>query len=85
MEEVRRKEARRDAAAREHLEKTCWLWRKNPEGWTERESGRWDELKDKPLVTSLASRCLVAIVAILRLKEMPDGTMSTIHTTYLFS
>ena len=54
VEEVRRKEARTDAAAREHLEKTCWLWRKNPEGWTERESDRWEQLKDKPLVTGLA-------------------------------
>ncbi|MGH9447257.1 MAG: ISL3 family transposase [Terriglobia bacterium] len=54
VEEVRRKEARTDAAAREHLEKTCWLWRKNPEGWTEKEGRRWEQLKDKPLVTGLA-------------------------------
>lgn len=31
VEEVRRKEARQDAQAREHLEKTCRLWRKNPD------------------------------------------------------
>jgi transposase len=54
VEEVRRKEVRQDAVAREHLEKTCWLWRKNPEGWTEKESRRWEQLKDKPLVTGLA-------------------------------
>ena len=54
VEEVRRKEARQDAQAREHLEKTCWLWRKNPEGWTARESERWTQLQDKPLVTGLA-------------------------------
>ena len=33
----------RDAQAREQLEKTCWLWRKNPEGWTDagkRSAGR---------------------------------------------
>ena len=54
VEEVRRKEARQDAAAREQLEKTCWLWRKNPEGWTEREAARWEQLQDKPLVTGLA-------------------------------
>lgn len=54
VEEVRRKEVRQDAVAREHLEKTCWLWRKNPEGWTEKESQRWEQLKDKPLVTGLA-------------------------------
>ena len=54
VEEVRRKETRQDAVAREHLERTCWLWRKNPEGWTEGEEERWEQLKDKPLVTGLA-------------------------------
>ena len=54
VEEVRRKEARQEAVARERLEQTCWLWRKNPERWTERQERRWDPLKDKPLVTGLA-------------------------------
>jgi transposase len=54
VEEVRRKEVRQDAQAREQLEKTCWLWRKNPEGWTEGQAQRWEQLKDKPLVTGLA-------------------------------
>lgn len=54
VDEVRRAEGRQDAAARAQLEKTCWLWRKNPEGWTEREAVRWEQLKDKPLVTGLA-------------------------------
>ena len=54
VEEVRRQEARTDASAREHLEKTCWLWRKNPERWTENESRRREPLHDQPLVTGLA-------------------------------
>jgi transposase len=54
LEEVRRKEARQDAQARRHLEQTSWLWRKNPESWTARDGERWDQLKDKPLVTGLA-------------------------------
>ena len=54
VEEVRRRETRQDGAAREHLERTSWLWRKNPERWTEREQERWEQLKDKPLVTGLA-------------------------------
>ena len=54
VEAVRRSEVRQDVQARAQLEKTCWLWRKNPEGWTERESQRWEQLKDKPLVTGLA-------------------------------
>ena len=57
VDEVRRKEARQDAVAKTHLEKTCWLWRKNPESWTEREERRWEQLKDKPLVTGWRMRC----------------------------
>ena len=54
VEAVRRAEVRQDVQARAQLEKTCWLWRKNPEGWTELETARWKQLKDKPLVTGLA-------------------------------
>jgi transposase len=54
VEAVRRTEVRQDTQAREQLEKTCWLWRKNPENWTDREAARWDQLKGKPLVTGLA-------------------------------
>jgi len=54
VEAVRRAEVRRDEQARAQLAKTCWLWRKNPEGWTAREAARWEQLKDKPLLTGLA-------------------------------
>jgi transposase len=54
VEEVRRKEARQDVQAREQLERTSWLWRKNPETWTQAEQERWAQLQDKPLVTGLA-------------------------------
>lgn len=54
VEEVRRKEARQDPEAREQMEKTAWLRRKNPENWTDGEERRWEQLKEKPLVTGLA-------------------------------
>jgi transposase len=54
VDEVRRAEARGDAAARAQLEKTHWLWRKNPERWTPREGQRWESLREQPLVTGLA-------------------------------
>ena len=54
VDEVRRKEARADASARAQLERSSWLWRKNPETWTAGEENRWVQLKDKPLVTGLA-------------------------------
>jgi len=54
VQEVRRQEVRQDAEAREQLHKSTWLWRKNPENWTEREASRWEQLQDKPLVSGLA-------------------------------
>jgi transposase len=54
VDEVRRKEARADDSARQQLEHSSWLWRKNPETWTAKEGDRWTQLKDKPLVTGLA-------------------------------
>jgi transposase len=54
VDEVRRKEMRVDAQARAQLERSSWLWRKNPEAWTAGEENRWVQLKDKPLVTGLA-------------------------------
>jgi transposase len=54
VDEVRRKEARADTSARQQLERSSWLWRKNPETWTTKEGERWTLLKDKPLVPGLA-------------------------------
>jgi len=54
VEEVRRKETQADTVAREQLAQTSWLWRKNPETWTAQQQERWEQLKDKPLVTGLA-------------------------------
>lgn len=54
VDAVRRLESKQDATARVQLERTSWLWRKNPESWTAKESTRWEVLKDKPLITGLA-------------------------------
>ena len=54
VDEVRRKEARADDSARQQLEHSSWLWRKNPETWTTKEGERWIQMKDKPLITGLA-------------------------------
>jgi transposase len=61
VDEVRRREARTDAAARAELARTSWLWRKNPETWTVREDARWEQLKDRPLVTGLAYAMRLAL------------------------
>jgi transposase len=61
VDAVRRREARTDAAARAELARTSWLWRKNPETWTVREDARWEQLKDRPLVTGLAYAMRLAL------------------------
>jgi transposase len=54
VEEVRRLESRSDAQAKRQLEKTRWLWRKNPENWTDKEGSRWGGLNAQNLATGLA-------------------------------
>ena len=54
VDEVRRLEDRADAPAREQSTRTRWLWRKNPESWTETKQARWEQLQAKPLATGLA-------------------------------
>ena len=55
-EEVRRKEVGPDAAARQQLEKTRWLWRKNRQGLTEKKSQRWEQLKKKAVGDRVGAR-----------------------------
>lgn len=66
VDKVRRKEARSEGPVREQLEQTRWLWRKNPENWTEREADRWESLRDKPLVTGLAYAMRLTLQGIYR-------------------
>ena len=35
--------------------------RKNPESWTEKERRRWEQLREKPLVTGLACSMLLQL------------------------
>jgi len=73
VDEVRRKEVRQNVVAREQLEKTSWLWRKNPDGWTDRESQRWEQLKDKPLVTGLAYAMRVELQRAYAATNLPQA------------
>ena len=66
VDKVRREEARSEGPVREQLEQTRWLWRKNPENWTEREADRWESLRDKPLVTGLAYAMRLTLQGIYR-------------------
>jgi transposase len=67
VEQVRREEARGGVEIKEQLKKTAWLWRKNPEHWTEREERRYEALADKPLVTGLAYAMRLELQAVYKM------------------
>jgi transposase len=54
VDKVRRAEAQSSASAGTVLAKTRWLWRKNPQNWTEKEALRTVELEEEHLQTALA-------------------------------
>lgn len=54
VEKVRRIEAQASEAARKSLSKTQWIWRKNPENWTDKEAVRMSELEGEHLMTATA-------------------------------
>jgi len=78
VDEVRRAETRQDAQAREQLERTSWLWRKNPESWTAKESDRWVQLKDKPLVTGLAYSMRLELQKAFSLPQVFDAAFEPV-------
>jgi transposase len=71
VEEVRRLESRGDAQAREQLAKTQWIWRKNPENWTEKEGRRWEQLDVQNLATGLAFQMRLVLQDIYQ-EEQPS-------------
>ncbi len=66
VEAVRRLEARSDPETRRRLEKTQWIWRKNPENWTPKEQDRWTDLSGQHLATSLAYQMRLVLQDIYR-------------------
>lgn len=54
VEKVRREEARSSAMKAAVLKKTQWIWRKNPENWTDGQALRMDDLEREHLLTAKA-------------------------------
>lgn len=52
--DVRTAESRVSAEHRQRLERTRWLWSKNPENWTRKEAQRWEAMARERGVTGLA-------------------------------
>ena len=53
-DQVRRAESQLDSQSQERLERTRWLWRKNPENWTAKEAARWESMAKERGATGLA-------------------------------
>ena len=54
VDKVRRAETQASNWAQNWLAKTQWIWRKNPENWTEKEALRTAELEQEHLLTAKA-------------------------------
>jgi transposase len=68
VDRVRRAERRRgEAGAREQLQQTQWLWRKNPENLTEVEQVRLARIDQQHLATAKAYQMRLALQDIYRL------------------
>jgi transposase len=66
VDEVRREE-RSQPDRGELLAKARWLFRKNPENWTEKEEARWEKLAQENLATGLAYQMRLVFQGIYKL------------------
>jgi transposase len=64
VDKVRRLESQSSVAAEHSLAKTRWLWRKNPENWTEKEALRTVELEQEHLQTATAYQMRLVLQSI---------------------
>ena len=51
---IRKIESRADAGKRDQLERTQWMWLKNREKWTEKETLKWESVALERCVTGMA-------------------------------
>lgn len=72
VEKVRRLEAQGGGEAPSWLKRTQWIWRKNPENWTESEALRTVELEKQHLLTATAYRMRLVLQGIYQRRQ--EGT-----------
>jgi transposase len=72
VEKVRRLEAQASGWAQGWLAKTQWIWRKNPENWTENEALRTVELEKQHLLTATAYQMRLTLQGIYECRS--EGT-----------
>lgn len=67
IEQVRRREIRKDQYVWYSLNKSQWLWRKNPENHTPEEQERWDKIKQRKLCTAKAYQMRLVLQEIYKI------------------
>jgi transposase len=65
-DDVRKAESRLNPEHQQRLERTRWLWRKNPENWTRKEAQRWEAMAKERGVTGLAYEMRLVLQEIYR-------------------
>lgn len=65
-DKVRKSESRLNPESQERLERTRWLWRKNPENWTAKEAQRWEGMAKERGATGLAYEMRLVLQDIYR-------------------
>ena len=49
FDQVRKAESQADAGKRDRLERTPWVWLKNPVNWTEKKGLKWESMALEPV------------------------------------
>lgn len=73
VEKVRRLEQTLSGLMGKHLKKTQWLWRKNPENWTDQEALKIRELERENLSTALAYQMRLILAGIYQCETIKDA------------
>jgi transposase len=68
--QVRKVERRSDAGKRELLERTRWMWLKNPANWTEKEANKSESMALERWVTGLVYEMRLVLQPIYQLKDV---------------
>lgn len=72
-DQIRKAESALNAESQERLERTRWLWRKNPENWTAKEAKRWEAMAKERGTTGLAYEMRLVMQDIYRCYEVKEA------------
>lgn len=72
-DQIRKIESRADAGKRDQLERTRWMWLKNRENWTEKETLKWESMALERCVTGMAYQMRLVLQGIYERKDVAEA------------